>query len=62
MVKRVLILWKNVCEKLTHVHKVVITWWCWHIYKGGEKGKEEEVKPGLECCLGGITTPRVVPT
>jgi hypothetical protein len=28
MVKRVLILWKNICEKLTHVHKVVITWWC----------------------------------
>jgi hypothetical protein len=28
MVKRVLILWKNVCEKLTHVHKVVIPWWC----------------------------------
>ena len=23
MVKRVLILWKNVCEKLTHMHKVV---------------------------------------
>jgi hypothetical protein len=24
MVKRVLIRWKNVCQKLTHVHKVVI--------------------------------------
>ena len=26
--KRVLILWKNICEKLTHVHKLVNTWWC----------------------------------
>ena len=20
---------------LTHMHMVVYTWWCWHIYKGG---------------------------
>ena len=20
---------------LTHLHMVVYTWWCWHIYKGG---------------------------
>ena len=20
---------------LTHIHMVVYTWWCWHIYKGG---------------------------
>ena len=25
----------NDCEKLTHIHMVVYTWWCWHIYKGG---------------------------
>ena len=22
-------------KMLTHMHKVVYTWWCWHIYKGG---------------------------
>ena len=25
----------NDYEKLTHIHMVVYTWWCWHIYKGG---------------------------
>ena len=29
---------ENVCEKLTHIHMVVYTWWCWHIYKGDEVG------------------------
>ena len=28
----------NVCEKLTHIHMVVYTWSCWHIYKGDEVG------------------------
>ena len=28
----------NDCEKLTHIHMVVYTWWCWHIYKGDEVG------------------------
>ena len=23
---------------LTHIHVVVYTWWCWHIYKGDEVG------------------------
>ena len=23
---------------LTHVHKVLYTWWCWHICKGEEVG------------------------
>ena len=23
---------------LTHIHMMVYTWWCWHIYKGGEVG------------------------
>jgi hypothetical protein len=23
---------------LTHMHMVVYTWWCWHIYKGKEIG------------------------
>ena len=29
---------ENVCEKLTRIHMVVYTWWCWHIYKGEEVG------------------------
>jgi hypothetical protein len=51
MVKRVPL--EKCCEKLTHVHKVVSTWWCWHICKGEEVGEEEEVKPGSECCPRG---------
>ena len=42
---------KNVCEKITHIHMVVYTWQCWHIYKGEEVGvdvdqlgEETEVK------------------
>ena len=31
-----LILWKMIVKMLTHIHIVVYTWWCWHIYKGGE--------------------------
>ena len=27
---------ENVCEKLTHIHMVVYTWWYWHICKGEE--------------------------
>jgi hypothetical protein len=27
---------KMIVKILTHVHKVVNTYWCWHIYKGGE--------------------------
>ena len=23
---------------LTHIHMMVYTWWCWHIYKGEEVG------------------------
>ena len=25
-------------KMLTHIHMVVYTWWCWHIYKGEEVG------------------------
>ena len=28
-----LILWKMIVKMLTHIHMVVYTWWCWHIYK-----------------------------
>ena len=38
-------------KMLTHIHMVVYTWWCWHIYKGEEVrvdvdqlGEEIEVK------------------
>ena len=24
-----------ILKMLTHIHMVVYTWWCWHIYKGG---------------------------
>ena len=33
-----LILWKMIVKMLTHIHMVVYTWWCWHIYKGDEVG------------------------
>jgi len=29
---------ENDCEKITHIHMVVYTWWCWHIYEGNEVG------------------------
>ena len=25
-----------IVKMLTHIHMVVYTWWCWHIYKGDE--------------------------
>ena len=34
---------ENVCEKLTHVHKVLYTWWCCHICKEEEVGEEKEL-------------------
>ena len=27
-----------IVKMLTHIHVVVYTWWCWHIYKGDEVG------------------------
>ena len=33
-----LILWKMIVKMLTHIHMMVYTWWCWHIYKGDEVG------------------------
>ena len=53
-----------IVKMLTHIHMVVYTWWCWHIYKGGEVrvdvdqlGDETEAKgetspaecPPVEC-------------
>ena len=28
-------------KMLTHLHIVVYTWWCWHIYKGGRVPRVE---------------------
>ena len=43
----------NDCEKLTHIHMVVYTWWCWHIYKGDGVGVDVdqfgEETPPAEC-------------
>jgi hypothetical protein len=25
---------KIIVKMLTHIHMVVYTWWCWHIYEG----------------------------
>ena len=33
-----LILLKMIVQMLTHMHMLVYTWWCWHIYKGDEVG------------------------
>ena len=33
-----LILWKMIVKMLTHIHMMMYTWWCWHIYKGDEVG------------------------
>ena len=44
---------KNICEKLTYIHMVVYTWWCWHIYKGDGVGVDVdqlgEETPPTEC-------------
>ena len=45
---------KNVCEMLTHVYKVLYTWWCWHICKGDEVGVDMDQ-------LGDETEVRKVP-
>ena len=37
---------KNVCEKLTHLHKGLYTWWCWHICKGAV-GEEKELNASV---------------
>ena len=33
-----LILWKIIMKMLTHIHMVVYTGWCWHVYSGDEVG------------------------
>ena len=33
---------ENIYEKLTHMHKMVNTYWCWHICKGVVGGDLDE--------------------
>ena len=48
------ILWEMIVKMLTHIHMVVYTWWCWHIYKGGGAfGKMEclfSIAPDVNSC------------
>ena len=43
----------NDCEKLTHIHMVVYTWWCWHFYKGGGVWRGEMGFGSLSIALSG---------
>ena len=31
-----------IVKMLTHIHMMVYTWWCWHIYKGDGVGVDVE--------------------
>ena len=60
-----LILWKMIVKMLTHIHIVVYTWWCWHIYKGDEVevdvdqlGDETEARR-VRNSTGGVSAHRV---
>ena len=40
---------KIIVKMLTHIHIVVYTWWCWHIYKGDEVGVDvDQLGDGIE--------------
>ena len=59
-----LILWKMIVKMLTHIHIVVYTWWCWHIYKGEEVGVDvDQLGEGMEARVqnstGGVYARRV---
>ena len=50
---------ENIYEKLTHMHKMVIIWWYWHICKGevvgvetDQVGEEKEKKSASFGCSG----------
>ena len=49
---------------LTHIHMVVYTWWCWHIYKGDEVEVDvdqlgEGTERRVQNSTGGVSTHRV---
>ena len=60
-----LILWKRFVKMLTHIHMVVYTWWCWHIYKGDEVGvdvdqlDDETEARRVRNSTGGVSARRV---
>ena len=57
-----LILWKMIVKMLTHIHMVVHTWWCWHIYKGDEVGVDvDQLGAGSGPDAGHVVTGRWVP-
>jgi hypothetical protein len=42
---------ENICEMLTHMHMVVYTWWCWHIFKGEGVGVDfDQLGEGRKVC------------
>ena len=49
---------------LTHIHMVVYTWWCWHIYKGMKLelmwiNSVKERRQGFKNSIGGVSARRV---
>ena len=59
-----LILWKMIVKMLTHIHMVVYTWWCWHIYKRDKVGVDvDQLGEGTEARVwnstGGVSARRV---
>ena len=43
---------------LTHIHMMVYTWWCWHIYKGDEVGVDV-INSAMKRRREGLGTPPV---
>ena len=54
-----------IVKMLTHIHMVVYTWWCWHIYKGDKDGVDVyQLGDGTEArkvrnSIGGVSARRV---
>ena len=48
----------NICEMLTHMHMVLLTWWCWHICKGERVGVDVD-QLGEKELTGGRSGPVV---
>ena len=47
-----------IVKMLTRIHMVVYTWWCWHIYKGGDVCRVEmglgSLSPSHRACEAGF--------
>ena len=54
-----------IVKMLTHIHMMVYTWWCWHIYKGDKVGVDvdqlgdEMVARRVRNSTGGVSARRV---